>query len=35
VVDGAGHGLYTSAAARYNAELIDFARSCRVRSSRS
>jgi non-heme chloroperoxidase len=35
VVDGAGHGLYTSAAARYNAELIDFARSCQVRSSRS
>jgi pimeloyl-ACP methyl ester carboxylesterase len=34
VVDGAGHGLYTSAAARYNAELIDFARSCQVRSSR-
>jgi pimeloyl-ACP methyl ester carboxylesterase len=28
VIDGAGHGLYTGDAARYNAELIGFARTC-------
>jgi non-heme chloroperoxidase len=34
VIDGAGHGLYTSAAARYNAELIGFARSCLAAAGR-